>query len=263
MASKQRRVQSPDGTVIGCHLSGAGPPLVLVHGTAADHTRWKPVLGMLAARFTTFAIDRRGRGSSSARDPYAIESEFADITAVIDSIGAEVDVLGHSFGAVCCLEAAIRTTHVRRLVLYEPPLPVGLEIPPPALLGRLQALSDAGEHDAVVSMFLREVVRMTPSEIDLLRAEGSWPARVAAAPTIPRELRIADTYTPAFDRYATLQMPTLLLCGGDSPPFLTEPTRRLRRAICGSRLTAMAGHQHVAMNPAPELFARHINDFLA
>jgi pimeloyl-ACP methyl ester carboxylesterase len=35
---------SRDGTEIAYWTSGKGPPLVLVHGTTADHTRWDPVL---------------------------------------------------------------------------------------------------------------------------------------------------------------------------------------------------------------------------
>jgi pimeloyl-ACP methyl ester carboxylesterase len=55
-------VASKDGTLIAYRRSGQGPPLVLVHGTTADHTRWQPILPMLEARFTVHAVDRRGRG---------------------------------------------------------------------------------------------------------------------------------------------------------------------------------------------------------
>jgi pimeloyl-ACP methyl ester carboxylesterase len=45
-------VRSKDGTLIAFQKSGTGAPLVLVHGTSADHTRWAPVLPPLASRFT-------------------------------------------------------------------------------------------------------------------------------------------------------------------------------------------------------------------
>jgi pimeloyl-ACP methyl ester carboxylesterase len=54
-------VVSRDGTSIAVGRSGEGPPLVLVHGTAADHNRWGPVLPALEARFAVLAIDCRGR----------------------------------------------------------------------------------------------------------------------------------------------------------------------------------------------------------
>jgi hypothetical protein len=37
-------IRSNDGTLIAYKKSGQGAPLVLVHGTSADHTRWKAVL---------------------------------------------------------------------------------------------------------------------------------------------------------------------------------------------------------------------------
>jgi pimeloyl-ACP methyl ester carboxylesterase len=257
------RVESSDGTTIACHVSGVGPPLVLVHGTSADHTRWVRVIPSLGARFTTYAVDRRGRGASADGGEYSIEQEFDDVVAVVDAIGGDVDVVGHSYGAVCSLEAALRTPGLGRLVLYEPPLPVGIEIAPPGLVERLEELLAAGDRAGVVSTFLREVVRMPARELDLVRRDVSWDARVAAAHTIPRELRIDGSYQPDFGRIARLRVATLLLVGGDSPPFLREPTRRLHESVSESRLAVMAGQGHIAMNTAPDVFVEHLIDFLA
>jgi pimeloyl-ACP methyl ester carboxylesterase len=66
-------------------------------------------------------VDRRGRGESGDGSNYAIEREFDDVVAVVDPIGNGVDLLGHSFGAVWALEAGLRTSHLRKLILYEPP----------------------------------------------------------------------------------------------------------------------------------------------
>ncbi len=260
--SRIERFESADGTILACDVAGDGPPLVLVHGTSTDHTRWAPVITALSADFTTYAMDRRGRGASADAEAYSIELEFDDVAAVIDGIGGAVDVLGHSYGAVCSLEATLRTSRVRRLVLYEPPLPVGIEIYPPGLIERLDQLLAAGDQDGVVATFFREVVRMPEAELDIMRSDPSWEARMAAAHTIPRELGIADAYDPDFERFATVRVPTLLLLGGDSPSFLVDPTRRLHESISESKLTVMPGQQHVAMNTAPDLFLEHVVDFL-
>lgn len=263
MSAEVRHVEAPDGTPVACHVAGEGPPVVLVHGTSADHTRWAGVLPDLAARFTTYAMDRRGRGASGDADAYSIESEFDDVAAVVDAIGGEVDVIGHSYGALCALEAGLRTGNVRRLVLYEPPVPVGLEMHPPGVVERLEALLAAGDRDGVVATFLSEVVRMPPAELEAVRRDPSWDARLAAAHTIPRELGIAEAYEPDFARFAQLRAPTHLLAGGDSPRFLVEPARRLRDVIPRARLTEMAGQGHVAMNTAPDLFVGLVVEFLS
>jgi pimeloyl-ACP methyl ester carboxylesterase len=90
-------------------------------------------------------------------EPYAIERESEDVAAIVDGIGGPVDVVGHSYGALCSLEAARLTKHLRRLVLYEPPVPAGEPIYPPGVIEHLQRLLDSGDKDAVVSTFLAEI----------------------------------------------------------------------------------------------------------
>lgn len=137
----RRSTTSTDGTTITYQRSGLGTPLVLVHGTAADHRRWAPVLPSFEQRFTVCAVDRRGRGSSGDTAGYSVEREFDDVAAVVESLGEQVHLLGHSYGALCALEAALRTPDVRSLTLYEPGIEVGgEEIHPSATIGRVEAL---------------------------------------------------------------------------------------------------------------------------
>ena len=86
--SGHRTVRSPDGTAIAYSESGSGPPLLLVHGTTADHTRWAPIAPRFEPQFTVHAVDRRGRGGSRDVNGYSIEREFEDIATVVDAIAA-------------------------------------------------------------------------------------------------------------------------------------------------------------------------------
>src|SRR5258706_7310361 len=97
-------IASTDGTNIAHWRTGVGVPLLLVHGTTADHTRWTSVLPDLENEFTVYTVDRRGRGESGDTTPYAIEREIEDIASVIGSIEGPVNILGHSYGAnwKCC-----------------------------------------------------------------------------------------------------------------------------------------------------------------
>ncbi len=257
------KIHARDGTEIGYRRSGNGPPLVLVHGGTADHTRWAPVLSAFEDHFTVYAIDRRGRGESSDTEPYAIEREFEDVAAVIDSIGEPADLLGHSFGAVCALEAALLTTHIRKLILYEPP-PLGVEgILPPETAARMQALLDSGDRDGVISTFLREVAGLPPHEVELMRSLPAWQGRVAAAHTILREIRAIEAHSPwDTERLRHVQMPTLLLQGGDSVESYRQVIEKLYAMLSDSRIVVMPGQQHVAMNTAPDLFVREVLAFL-
>ena len=116
VASSALSVALKDGTQIACWRSGPGT-LVLVHGSTVDHTCWDGVLPDLEPYFTMYNVDRRGRGRSGDASTYAMERESEDIAAVVDSIGGPVDVVGHSYGSNCALEAAQLTPNIARLVL--------------------------------------------------------------------------------------------------------------------------------------------------
>src|ERR671915_2340148 len=153
----QETVTSADGTPIACWRSGEGPPLVLVHGAAANHGRWSPVLPALEERFTVYAIDRRGRGGSGDGDGYTMEREAEDIASVVDSIGEPVNLLGHSYGALLALEATLLTQNIRKLVLYDPGIEAGEEIYPSEVIERLEALLEAGDRGEGVATTKRDV----------------------------------------------------------------------------------------------------------
>src|SRR5918997_2923495 len=174
-AMLQETVPSADGTPIACWRSGEGPPLVLVHGTAADHGRWSPVLPAFEGRFAVCAVDRRGRGGSGDSEGYAIEREFEDVAAVVDSLGEPAVLLGHSYGALVALEAALLTGNVRKLVLYDPGIEVeGEVVSPPEVIGRLEAHLGAGDRDGVVATTMREIAGLPPETVEHMRSQPAW-----------------------------------------------------------------------------------------
>ena len=149
------RINSSDGTAISYRRGGAGPPLLLVHGTTADHRSWAQVTPLLAEQCTVYALDRRGRGESGDAADYSLGREAEDIAAVIEAIGRPVCLLGHSYGALCCLEAALLTDRIARLILYEPGLAGDIPLYPPGVPERMQALIDAGDLEAAMLALFR------------------------------------------------------------------------------------------------------------
>jgi pimeloyl-ACP methyl ester carboxylesterase len=246
---------SRDGTPIACSKTGTGPPLVLVHGTGADGTRWARVLPALAAQYTVYACDRRGRGASGDAPAYALANEVEDLLAVLDGISVPATLLGHSFGGICALEAALRAPRLHYLALYEPP--IGIPIQPPGILDRLQAMLDAGDRDGLVTTFFREI-GLPDEQITRLRNLPAWPARVAAAHTIPREIRAQQGYLPDADALHTMRWPVLLLLGGASSAGIADATNRLRDTLRHAGLSVLPDQQHTAMDTAPDTFAREV-----
>ncbi len=279
------KVLSRDGTPIAYQRSGSGEPLVLVHGTGGTLQRWAPVLPLLERHFSVYAMDRRGRGESGdGASPYCAQREFEDVAAVVDAIGTTVDrigttvdaigttadrigrgvhLFGHSYGAVCALEASLLTDRIDRLILYEPPIPLpGAREEDDGVLKKMQDLLAAGERAAVLATFMRKMVRMSSRDIRLSKSMAAWPNRMAAAHTIPREILALREYT--FDplRFRAASVPTLLLLGGESPDHFRQALLLLESALPKSKTVVLPGEQHVAMETAPELLAEAISAFL-
>jgi pimeloyl-ACP methyl ester carboxylesterase len=131
-----KKITSRDGTPIAVYSAGAGPALLLVHGSLSDHTRWESVSALLSDIFTVYTLDRRGHGQSGDRAGYSLADESDDITAVARSIPGPVNLIAHSYGAVCALEAAWQIENLHKLVLYEPLFRHGYDFNP---LGPLAA----------------------------------------------------------------------------------------------------------------------------
>lgn len=255
-------VTSGDGTRVAVWRSGGGSPLLLVHGTTADHTTtWRFVLPELARHFTVHAMDRRGRGGSGDAPRYELRREAEDVAAVVDTIaesaGEAVSVLGHSYGALCAIEAALLTSRIRRLILYEGVPVRGADAYPPGIIDRLEALFEAGDVEGMLEAMLRELVGMPPGEVELLRSQrDAWAVRLANARTMARELRAEERYVFAPERFREVRVPTLLLVGGDSPPRELANAEAVAGALPAARVAVMPGQQHAAMYTAPEAFAR-------
>ena len=255
------KVTSNDGTAIACRRGGSGAPLVLVHGTSASRMRWSRVLTMLEANFTVYAMDRRGRGDSGDTLPYSIEREFEDVAALVESIGAPVHLLGHSYGAICALEASLHVRNLRSLVLYEPPMPTpGTH--PAAPLAKLEAALAAGDRESVLAIFFKEMNGMPQAQFEQFKALPEWQARLAAAHTLPREIGAVDRYRFDGARFAGLKVPVMLMLGGDSPPYFSAAIDMLAAALPHARKVVLPGQRHVAMDTAPELFVREVLAFL-
>ena len=244
------QVSSRDGTSIAWWRSGTGPDLLLVHGTTADHTRWETLLPLLEPHATVHAMDRRGRGGSGDHPTYSLAAEADDVAAVVEAIGRPVDVFGHSYGALVALEGALRSSGVRRLVLYEPSLGTTAF---PEVTARMERSLTAGRREDVVGTLLRDLAGMTEEQLAVVRSLPSWAGRVAAAHTVVRETRAEEGYRFDAARFTSFRVPTLLLRGSESPTWLQADTDLVADALPAARVVPLIGHGHLAMLSSPQL----------
>ncbi|MFN2607297.1 MAG: alpha/beta fold hydrolase [Acidimicrobiales bacterium] len=254
---------APDGTAIALHLAGDGPPVLLVHGAAADARQWARVVPLLAATHTVATMDRRGRGGSGPLRPdHSLATEYGDVAAAAATLaaaGGRVAVVGHSSGARFALHAALQAPDLAALVLYEPPPPEHLPRP---VLDDLAALEAAGDREGILRTFLLEAAGNDEAALAELRARPIWPIMLDNALTLPAELRAVAPYR--FDRSAVadLAVPTLCLLGEESGPELRRVTEEIVAALPDASLLVLAGQGHGAMMSAPALFVAEVRRFL-
>ncbi len=257
---EEQVVRSADGTRIGFVTLGTGPSLVLVHGGVGTVDQWLPVAKALAGRFTCHLLDRRGRGRSGDAAEHSLVREVEDIEAVLRVAGPAAHLLGHSYGAICALQAACRVP-VGRLVLYEPPLPVGGPIAETVVEGVRAAVANR-QLDEALALFLRGGVQMPEAELSAFRETALWKEMAALTPTLMRELEAINRLGPSLERYRKLSVETLLLLGTVTPTHLEVASRALEEALPKVRTVLLDGQSHAANLTAPDLVAREVTDFL-
>ena len=104
------------GLRIAYERVGEGPPLVLVHGAAADSRMWQPQLAGLADEFTVVAWDEPGAGRSGDVPEGLTLAGFADgLAALIESLRlGPAHVAGLSWGGTVVLECTTVTPNSSR-----------------------------------------------------------------------------------------------------------------------------------------------------
>jgi pimeloyl-ACP methyl ester carboxylesterase len=233
---------------------------VLVHGTTGAHWSFDLLIPELVDRVAVYAVERRGRGESGDRPEYAIEREFEDVAAVVDSLEAPAALFGHSYGATLALGAALLAPKLRGLILYEPA--PGFASVPSEDVERLEDLLAGGKPEEALVHALRSF-GLAPAELKRARASPTWSARVAAAHTVAREIRAEEAYRIDAASFRDLGTPSLLLLGAESPAWAREGTERVRTALPEAQVSVLHGQGHAAIVTAPKLVADEVARFLS
>jgi pimeloyl-ACP methyl ester carboxylesterase len=238
-------VTSSDGTSIAFDRLGDGPPVVLVCGASTNRRANAPLAGLLAERFTVFNYDRRGRGDSADTPPYAVEREVEDLDAVIDAAGRSAFVYGTSSGGALALEAAASGLAITKLALWEPPFSLDENRRPPSdLVERYDAMITAGRRGEAVEYFMSKVVGLPPEFVAYARTQPFWQAQEAIAHTLAYDAAVMGDYSLPVEVASSVRVPTLVLAGGASFPFMRETAWALAEILPQGRHRILEGQEH-------------------
>ncbi|EOD59834.1 alpha/beta fold hydrolase [Amycolatopsis vancoresmycina] len=247
---------SADGTKIAYTRTGSGPALVLVDG-AMCYRGSSPndaLAKELAARFTVYTYDRRGRGESTDTGPYTVAREVEDLAAVVKEAGGEAFLFGISSGAALALEAA-RSLPAPRLALYEPPFVVDNSRPrvPVDYATRLDEALKEGKRGKAVKMFMTEGVGLSGVTVALMRIMPFWAKLKRVAHTLPYDTAVVGEHQsghPLPAAWPEVKVPALAIDGGRSPEWMRNGVASLAKVLPSAEYRTLPGQTHIVKAPA-------------
>lgn len=247
---------SPPGERSRLALVGGGSNLIVVPGSMDEPNSWLPVAEALPEH-RVWLLDR-----SEVTDADSVIAALADVvTRAIASLGDAPAILAHSSGAVAVLHALIAQPElpVSRVILYEPPLPVGGPVVGDLLADLVDAV-DRRDLEFALRLYMSEVARFPAPMVDRMAVK---PRLQAMIPALLPELREIDQLVWTVADAARIAAPTLLLFGELSAEHPNrDATFALADTIPDVELVEMAGHGHFAHRFGPGDVAARVHSFL-
>jgi pimeloyl-ACP methyl ester carboxylesterase len=260
-------IATNDGVQIAYEVLGEGEPLLMIQGLAYDRNGWGPLPGLLAEDFRVVKFDNRGVGESDAPEgPYTVQQLAADAAAVLDAEGIErAYILGVSLGGFVAQEFALAwPERVEKLVLVStmPGGPKSHPMPAPTVeaFGKFPTLSrEDGLRMLVENSAGARAVRDLPELIDEIYAY-----RLEAAPPIEswQAQAVAGATFDAYDRISAIDVPTLVVTGGDDVVVDTRNSDLLAELIPNARLVRVPERGHLLIWEDPTAVLAPVKEFL-
>ena len=207
--------------------TGQGPPVLLIHETAAAAAIWDELVAGLAGKARTIAYDRRGWGGSSAPEGYArttVSEQAEDAARLLDSFGAgRAAVCGAGLGAVVALDLMLRHPEtLSAALLIEPPLLAFLTEATEGLSADREEISEAvrtGGAPAGLDLYLGGALPFIGAGAERIPAEVAAVARTRPL-TLFAEIGAVPAWSIRPRDLAAVRIPSRLVTGTSTPTVL-------------------------------------------
>lgn len=248
---------------------GTGPTIVFVPGSWASGSVWRGVIEPLGGRFRTVTTSLPGYGGTRDRRTIAdvsIDRQAEIVEAVIQRAGGPVHLVGHSFGALACLDIALcGLSPLMSLTLIEP-----------VAFGLLRQQGETSLYDQFVAMRDDYFDAVEDGDkgaarrvVDYLDGEGSFdtaPPRVRQRMVEANATHVLDMRTefdPQLSAFANILLPSLVVRGERSAQSLRRSAEILTGALANALLCEIpeAGHFMPATHAAE--LAERIGDHVS
>jgi pimeloyl-ACP methyl ester carboxylesterase len=250
---------------------GQGDPLVLVHGSWVNAASWDLIVPRLAESFQVLVYDRRGHSRSERPEGQgSVHEDVDDLGVLLETLyRAPAHVVTNSLGGNIALRlAAKRPELVRSLCCQEPPLfglladdPEGQELLQHGAR-TLEAIGEriaAGDHEGAARTFVEEMV-LGPDAWDEVPPQMRA-VFVENAPTFLDELLDPDVLGADRKGLTSLEVPTRLTEGSETPPVFSRVIDRLMELVPNATRETIKGTGHVPELTDPERYIETIVAF--
>ncbi|QBI19540.1 alpha/beta hydrolase [Egibacter rhizosphaerae] len=251
-------------------VRGQGPPVVLVHGTPFSSFVWHEVARALAHRFTVYAYDLAGYGSSAQHDgqDVSLAAQGRVLAALLDHWGLDSPhVVGHDFGGAVALRALlVEQRPYARLALLDA---VALA---PWGTGFFQLASDHADtlnqlpdpvHEGLVRGYVGWPMQSRPAPGVVDRLAAPWLGERGKAALYRQITQNDQRWTEEVEqRLDEIAIPTLVLWGEEDQWLPAEQGRELAARIPDARFRAIPDADHLVQFDAPAIVAVELTAFL-
>ena len=243
-----------DGVKIYYEVHGSGPPLLLTHGYSSTSAMWRGEIAALSKHHKLVLWDMRGHGQSDYPDDPKAYSEaltVADITALLDTVGAERAIVGGlSLGGYMSL--AFYRAHperVRALLIVDTGPGFRKDDAREAWNKRAHETGDRFEREGLGVLKSASRERSGESHRNALGL-----ARAARGMLTQRDARVIESLP-------NIKVPALIVVGADDTPFLAA-SDYMAAKISGAVKVVIPAAGHAVNIDQPQAFIDAVLPFL-
>jgi 2-hydroxy-6-oxo-octa-2,4-dienoate hydrolase len=250
--------------------AGAGPPVVLVHGSGPGVTayaNWRLVIPALSDRFRVIAPDMVGFGFSERPDgaDYSVQTWADQVVGLLDALGLDkASIVGNSFGGAIALRVATQhPDRVDKLVLMGS---MGVDFPITEGLDRVWGYTPSFENmRGVLDVFAYDR-SLVPDELAEVRYRAStqpgFQESYGAMFPAPRQRWVDAMRTPD-DEIRKITHETLIVAGREDRVIPVETSLALMRLVDNAQLHVYPHCGHWTQIERSADFNRLVSDFLS
>src|SRR5262245_33802878 len=256
-----------EGAELHVHVTGEGPPMVLVHGLGLSGELWNRFCDALGPGRTVVRVDLRGtpRSPEAERTELTLARWAADLAAVVDGLGLERPaIVGHSLGASIALRLALESPdRVGSLVLIGGE--ADLSNLAPRMLLSAERIEELGLEQWIAEFWSKNPPFSVPSlDRDATMLDEYRSLLLENDPVdYVRQCRAIAAAESLSGRLGEVGHPVLVVVGGLDDRTIPEHGRELAGALPNALLVELPDAGHSIPLEAPEATAEVVASFLA